>query len=150
MTGITLHKNRLFHFSQNFTHMVRARKTNKSLSIKDRYRGIKKDVKEVIVPKGQKYERNVLKKDHADKMIVKYALKNERTAKAMEKDNTLVFICDAKATKPEIKKAVAEKYNTAVKKVNTLIKFKKHEKKAFIRFVEEGKAIEIAGQAGIL
>ncbi|OQS54497.1 Rpl23a [Ecytonucleospora hepatopenaei] len=130
--------------------MVRVRKTNKSLSIKDRYRGIKKDQKEDIVSKSGKYERNVLKKDHSDKMIIKYAIKNERTAKAMEKDNTLVFVVDVSATKPEIKKAVTEKYNTVVKKVNTLVKFKKHEKKAFVRFAEEGKAVEIAGQVGIL
>ncbi|KAL6122777.1 hypothetical protein NUSPORA_00034 [Nucleospora cyclopteri] len=130
--------------------MPKTRKTNKSLSIKDRYNGIKKDKKEdLLVPK-QKYPRNIFKRSTEGRMIVKYALKNERAVKIMERDNTLVFICDLKATKPEIKKAISEKYNAAVLKVNTLIRFKRPEKKAFVRFVEEGTAVAIAGKAGIL
>ena len=130
--------------------MPRVRTTNKSLSIKDRYKGIGKDAVEVFVKPGQKYERNILKKDHSEKLLVKYALKNERSAKIMEKDNTLVFMVDVDATKPSIKKEIEEKYNAPVMKVNTLIKFKTREKKAFVRFKEEGAAVEIAGKAGIL
>merc|ERR1712136_164165 len=116
--------------------MPRVRKTNKSLTIKDRYRGIKKGAKVEVFKPAFKYPRDVFKRSTEDKI--------------MERDNTLVFIVDVKATKPEIKKAIAEKYNAAVSKVNTLIKFKRPEKKAFVKFVEEGAAITIAGKAGIL
>ncbi|ORD94511.1 RL23A [Enterospora canceri] len=130
--------------------MAKCRTTNKSLSIKDRYNGIKKTPKEGILETKHKYPRNVFKKSYENKMVIKYALKNERVAKVMERDNTLVFIVDVAATKSEIKKAVVEKYYAPVVKVNTLITFKRHEKKAFVKFAEEGAAVTIAGKAGIL
>lgn len=130
--------------------MVKLRLTNKSLSIKDRYNGIKKNKIDPIIKVNYKYPRDVLKKDTSNKIIIKYAIKNERTARILERDNTLVFIVDVTATKSDIKKAIIEKYNKPVKKINTLIKFKKHEKKAFVKFVEPGTAIEIASKVGIL
>ncbi len=127
-------------------------KPNKKLSIKERYRALKKKEEPELFEPKYSYPRNIFKKS-AEKLptqIIKYALKNERTARAMERDNTLVFIVDVNSTKPQIRKAVMEMYGKKVKKVNTSILFKKYAKKAFVRFVEEGDAITIGETADIL
>ncbi|KAI4291440.1 large subunit ribosomal protein L23Ae [Pancytospora philotis] len=127
----------------------------KNLSIKQRYNLIKKPEAAAFELKGkhEKYARKSFPKSSENvsaASIIKYAVKNERAAKIMEANNTLVFIVDIKATKPEIKAAVTELYGARVKKVNTLISFKQHAKKAFVRFVEEGAAVDIASKAGVL
>lgn len=88
-----------------------------------------------------------LSKNPAD--IIKYGINNENTARMIEKDNTLVFACEVKATKPEIKVAVQQLYNTEVKKVRTYISIKGY-KKAFVVLKNEGEAIKIANEAGII
>lgn len=107
-----------------------------------------------LQPRNQKYPRGIFRKPdfyaEAPISIIKYAFKTEAAAKAMEKDNTLIFAVDVRATKPQIKEAVSKLYNAKVKKVNTLITFKHYIKKAFVRFADEGKAVDIANQAGIL
>ncbi|RVD91158.1 ribosomal L23P [Tubulinosema ratisbonensis] len=81
--------------------------------------------------------------------IIKYGINNENTARMIERDNTLVFACEIKATKPEIKVAVQQLYNTEVKKVRTLISMKGY-KKAFVVLKNDGDAIKIANEAGII
>ncbi|ORD96043.1 RL23 [Hepatospora eriocheir] len=132
--------------------MVKVRATNKSLSIKDRYNGRKKTVVEKIAPIKQMYPRNIFKNetDKSAGAILKYILKNERTTRCMERDNTLVYIVDVNATKIEIKAAITEKYNQPVKKVRTLIMFKEYAKKAFVVFKNPEAALEIAGKANVL
>lgn len=127
----------------------------KNLSIKQRYHTIKKAEPASFELKGkhEKYARNCFAKSEDNlsaATIVKYAIKNERAARIMEANNTLTFIVDIRATKPQIKEAVAELYGARVKKVNTLISFKQRAKKAFVRFVEEGAAVDIASRAGVL
>ncbi|KAM0676934.1 60S ribosomal protein L23A [Binucleata daphniae] len=85
--------------------------------------------------------------DPAD--IIKYGLNNENVARQIEENNTLVFICDIKATKPMIKKACQELYGCKVKKVNTLIT-PKGRKKAYIKLQEEGEAVNVASKVGII
>ncbi|KAM0674086.1 hypothetical protein GVAV_002606 [Gurleya vavrai] len=85
--------------------------------------------------------------DPAD--IIKYGLNNENVARQIEEFNTLVFICDIKATKPMIKKACQELYGCKVRKVNTLIT-PKGRKKAYVKLTEEGEAVNVASKVGII
>lgn len=127
----------------------------KNLSLKDRYnfRKLRFDSEFELRPKHTKTVKEILSVKPNKKSIysiIKYGLKNESSAKTMEKDNTLIFICDVEATKPEIRAAIEELYGAKVVKVNTLIMFKKFAKKAFVRFAKEGDAVEVATKAGIL
>lgn len=81
--------------------------------------------------------------------IIKCAAKTEKAMRLMEKSNTIIFVCDLKATKPEIKKAIESLYSVAPKKVNTAITFK-GEKRAYAIFSKEHSAIEIASAADII
>ena len=54
--------------------------------------------------------------------IVKHPLTTEAAMKKIEENNTLVFIVDVKANKPQIKLAVKKLYDIHVAKVNTLIR----------------------------
>jgi large subunit ribosomal protein L23Ae len=127
----------------------------KNLSIKDRYnfRTLKFDDEMNFKPKKAESIRSLLNSKNTSASpfsIIKYGLKNEVSAKTMEKDNTLIFICEVTATKPMIKAAIEELYGAKVVKVNTLIMFKKYAKKAFVKFAKEGDAVEVATKAGIL
>lgn len=127
----------------------------KNLTIKQRYHLIKKPAPAVLELKGkhEKYPRAIFDKSNEElspACVIKYAVKNERAAKIMEANNTLTFIVDVRATKPQIKEAVAKMYGFKVKKVNTLISFKQRAKKAFVRFTDAGAAVDIASKAGVL
>ena len=80
--------------------------------------------------------------------IVLYAISTEKAARCMEQFNTMVFYVKKTSTKPEIKQAIAELYSAKIKKVNTLIN--KHGKKAYVRFAEDGVALQIASNIGII
>ena len=54
--------------------------------------------------------------------IIKHPLTTESAMKKIEDNNTLVFIVDVKANKPQIKLAVKKLYDIDVAKVNTLIR----------------------------
>lgn len=125
----------------------------KNLTIKDRYnfRKLKFDDALDFKPKRPLSLKEMLSvKSDSSCNIIKYGLKSEVSAKTMEKDNTLIFICDVEATKPMIKKAIEELYGSKVSKVNTLIMVKKFAKKAFVKFAKEGDAVEVATKAGII
>ena len=52
--------------------------------------------------------------------IVKFPLTTESAMKKIEDNNTLVFIVDKRANKPQIQTAVKKLYDIDVAKVNTL------------------------------
>ncbi|OAG32888.1 large subunit ribosomal protein L23Ae [Nematocida sp. ERTm5] len=81
--------------------------------------------------------------------IIKFTPKTEKAMRLLEKQNTIVFVCDLKATKPEIKMAIEQLYSVKPKKVNTAITFK-GEKRAYAIFSKEHSAIEIASAADII
>merc|ERR1712040_27225 len=54
--------------------------------------------------------------------IIKHPLTTESAMKKIEDNNTLVFICDIKANKHQIKSAVKKLYDINVSKVNTLVR----------------------------
>ncbi|ABL77638.1 50S ribosomal protein L23 [Thermofilum pendens] len=82
------------------------------------------------------------------KIIVKPYL-TEKTLRLMEETNTLVFIVDRRASKPEIKRAVEALYNVKVAKVNTLITPEGF-KKAYVKLSKEYSAADVASRIGLV
>lgn len=81
--------------------------------------------KTLKLARSPKYVRRAVHK-RADKMdefsIIKFPLNTEAAMRVIENHNTLVFICDVRATKPQIKAAVKKLYDVEVIRVNTLIR----------------------------
>ena len=81
--------------------------------------------KTLVEPRAPQYARRALPK-RADKMdkfaIIKFPLNTESAMRQIEDHNTLVFICDVRANKAQIKAAVKELYGVETAKVNTLIR----------------------------
>lgn len=68
--------------------------------------------------------------------IIQNVVQTDKALREMERTNALTFICDLKATKPEIKDAVEALYGVRPQKVNTAITFKGY-KKAYAMFKRE-------------
>jgi large subunit ribosomal protein L23Ae len=69
--------------------------------------------------------------------------------KKIEDDNTLVFLCDPKASKTDIKKAVEKLYEIKTKKVNTLIR-PDGVKKAYVKLTGDFDALDVANRIGVI
>lgn len=82
--------------------------------------------------------------------ILQYPLTSEASMKKIEEHNTLVFICNPKANKHQIKAAFL-KYMDAISvvKVNTL-NTPQGKKKAFIKLGTDSEALDIANKIGII
>lgn len=90
------------------------------------------------------------KQNKMDKFaIIKNPLATESAMKEIEANNTLVFICDVRATKPQIRSAVSKLYDVKVQKVNTLIR-PDGQKKAYVRLAAETDAMEVASKIGFI
>jgi len=81
--------------------------------------------------------------------IVKFPLTTESAMKKIEDTNTLVFIVDKRANKPQVKQAVKQLYDIDVAKVNTLIR-PDGEKKAYVRLASDYDALDVANKIGII
>uniref|UniRef100_A0A0N5AVS5 Ribosomal_L23eN domain-containing protein n=1 Tax=Syphacia muris TaxID=451379 RepID=A0A0N5AVS5_9BILA len=105
----------------------------------------------LIKPRRPRYPRkSVPKRPKLDSFaIVKHPLTTESAMKKIEDTNTLVFIVDVRANKPEIRSAIKSLYNVEVEKVNTLIT-PKHTKKAYVRLNSDYDALDVANKIGII
>jgi len=81
--------------------------------------------------------------------IIKYPLTTESSMKKIEDNNTLVFIVNLKANKPQIREAVKKLYEIDVCKVNTLIR-PDGIKKAYVRLAPDFDALDVANKIGII
>merc|ERR1719447_232892 len=81
--------------------------------------------------------------------IIKHPLTTESAMKKIEDNNTLVFITDTRASKPQIKLAVKKLYDIHVAKVNTLIR-PDGLKKAYVRLATDYDALDVANKIGII
>ena len=101
--------------------------------------------------------------------IIKHPLTTESAMKKIEDNNTLVFICDIKANKHQIKSAVKKLYdinvskvnfdlmrnlkcavsNKCPQKVNTLVR-PTGDKKAYVRLAPDYDALDVANKIGII
>ena len=96
--------------------------------------------------------------------IIKHPLTTESAMKKIEDNNTLVFICDIKSNKHQIKSAVKKLYDINVSKVssnvlgrevmralqvNTLVR-PTGDKKAYVRLAPDYDALDVANKIGII
>merc|ERR1739841_421714 len=81
--------------------------------------------------------------------IIKNPLTTESAMKKIEDINTLVFICDVKSNKHQIKAAVKKLYDINVSKVNTLVR-PTGDKKAYVRLAPDYDALDVANKIGII
>lgn len=77
------------------------------------------------LPRNAKYpKKSTPKPNRMDQFaIIKHPLTTESAMKKIEDNNTLVFIVDTRASKPQIKLAVKKLYDIDVANVNTLIRY---------------------------
>eukprot|EP00126_Sphaerothecum_destruens_P013563 Sdes_comp23219_c0_seq1m21510 len=80
--------------------------------------------------------------------IVRYPLATESAMRKIEDFNTLVFVVDKRASKPQIKAAVKRLYDIECEKVNTLIR-PDGNKKAYIRLTADYDALDVANKVRI-
>merc|ERR1712126_68427 len=102
-------------------------------------------------PRNPKYPRkSTPKRNKMDAYtIIKNPLTTESAMKKIEDNNTLVFICDIKANKHQIKAAVKKLYDINVSKVNTLVR-PTGDKKAYVRLAPDYDALDMANKIGII
>merc|ERR1711892_577191 len=81
--------------------------------------------------------------------IIKHPLTTESAMKKIEDNNTLVFICDIKSNKYQIKSAVKKLYDINISKVNTLVR-PTGDKKAYVRLAPDYDALDVANKVGII
>eukprot|EP00921_Rhytidocystis_pertsovi_P002414 GHVQ01004127.1.p2 GENE.GHVQ01004127.1~~GHVQ01004127.1.p2 ORF type:complete len:162 (+),score=16.58 GHVQ01004127.1:120-605(+) len=81
--------------------------------------------------------------------IIKCPLTTESAMKKVEEINTLVFLCDVRANKKQIKDTVKKLYDVKCQKVNTLIR-PDGVKKAYVRLTSDYDALDVANKIGIL
>merc|ERR1711963_447663 len=79
----------------------------------------------------------------------KYPRKSTPNRNKIEDNNTLVFICDIKSNKHQIKAAVKKLYDINVSKVNTLVR-PTGDKKAYVRLAPDYDALDVANKIGII
>lgn len=82
-------------------------------------------------------------------MIIKCPYVPEKVTSMIDKYNTIEFIVDLKATKPQIKKEIEELYDVEVIGIRTMIT-PRGEKKAAVRLAGDKTANELATRLGLL
>ncbi|KAL5016701.1 hypothetical protein ScPMuIL_006290 [Solemya velum] len=107
--------------------------------------------KTLKLPRTPKYPRkSVPRTNKLDRYrIVKFPLTTESAMKKIEDNNTLVFIVDKRANKPQVKMAVKKLYDIDVAIVNTLNR-PDGEKKAYVRLAPDYDALDVANKIGII
>lgn len=81
--------------------------------------------------------------------IVVQPITSETAMKKVEDGNTLVFEVHMHANKHQIKLAVAQLYDVAIKSVNTLVRTN-GTKKAFVRLTADYDALDVANRIGYI
>ncbi len=81
-------------------------------------------------------------------MVIKKPHITEKAMDLMDFENKLQFIVEDKATKKEIKQEVEDQWGEEVELVNTMIT-PSGEKKATVKFKEEGISDDIASRMGM-
>merc|ERR1711976_230793 len=102
-------------------------------------------------PRNPKYpRRSTPRRNRMDAYaIIKHPLTTESAMKKIEDNNTLVFICNIKANKHQVKAAVKKLYDINVAKVNTLVR-PDGQKKAYVRLAPDYDALDVANKIGII
>ncbi|ORX99249.1 putative 60S ribosomal protein RPL23A [Basidiobolus meristosporus CBS 931.73] len=81
--------------------------------------------------------------------VVRSPLNTETAIKKIEDNNTLVFLCDVRANKRQIRDAVKRLYDVDAAKINTLIR-PDGQKKAYVRLTADVDALDVANKIGFI
>ena len=81
-------------------------------------------------------------------MVLLYPITTEKAIGMIDKENTIAFVVEKNASKPQIKKSVEEEFGVKVHSVKTLIT-PSGNKKAFVRLAKEHSADEVAARLKI-
>ena len=81
--------------------------------------------------------------------ITRTPLSTEKHIRLIERENKLSFVIDKNATRDQVKREIEERFKTKVWKVNTLTDTKGR-KRAYVSLLEEGAALDIATDLGLL
>lgn len=82
-------------------------------------------------------------------MIIKSPYVTEKVTSMIDSADTLEFLVNINATKPQIKKALEDLYDIDVLAIRTMIT-SQGEKKAVVKLAKEGSANELATRLGLL
>ncbi len=82
-------------------------------------------------------------------MIIKSPYVTEKVTSMIDSNDTLEFLVNIKATKPEIKKSLEDLYDIDILAVRTMIT-SRGQKKAIVKLAGEGSANELATRLGLL
>jgi large subunit ribosomal protein L23 len=80
--------------------------------------------------------------------VIHHPLVTEKAMNQMDFENTLQFVVRTNASKPEIERAVEERFDVTVENVNTVVTMK-NTKKAIVRLHEDDDAQEVASRIGV-
>jgi large subunit ribosomal protein L23 len=80
--------------------------------------------------------------------VIEHPLVTEKAMDQMDFENTLEFIVDIDAAKPEIRDEVEERFDVGVERVNTMITMD-GTKKAMVKLDEESDAQDVASRIGV-
>lgn len=107
--------------------------------------------KTLRLPRQPKYIRkSVVSQKTLDAFkVIKAPMATESAMQKIEDDNTLVFLCDTRATKMQIKLAVKRLYDVDAIKINTLIR-PDGQKKAYVRLTADVEALDVANKIGLV
>jgi ribosomal protein L23 len=75
--------------------------------------------------------------------ILKYPLATEKSVGIVDRNNTITYVVDSRASKEEIKKEFEKSFAVKVKSINT-INLPKNTKKAFIKLAKGFNAADVA------
>ncbi|MEK6954364.1 MAG: 50S ribosomal protein L23 [Candidatus Micrarchaeota archaeon] len=82
-------------------------------------------------------------------MAILYALTTEKSAAMIERDNKMVFIVEANATKTIVAQEVLKTWGEKVSQVRT-INGANGKKKAIVKFVRKGAAADVAAKLKLI
>jgi large subunit ribosomal protein L23 len=81
--------------------------------------------------------------------IIKFPLSTEKSIKAVEYENKLIFVVDRSATKSDVKKAVETLFKVKVLKINIQNSFT-GDKKAYVKLDKGSVASDIGADLGMI
>ena len=81
--------------------------------------------------------------------IIKHPSSTEKSIRLLETENKLVFICDRRSKKPEIKAELESMFKIKITKINTMID-RNGDKKVIVALSDKTPAIDVATDLGLM
>jgi ribosomal protein uL23 len=81
--------------------------------------------------------------------IVKHPLSTEKAIRMLEAENKMIFVCDRRSNKKEIKAELESLFSIKIISINTLID-RDGNKRAIVKLSEETPALDVATNLGMM